>query len=89
MYRLPPPDGRIRLSATLEERISASIREARERRNLSRSKLAPLLGLSEAVYARYKTSVSLLTVGRLIHRCERRPQRRWRGGSRAIASAVR
>ncbi|TWA13647.1 transcriptional regulator with XRE-family HTH domain [Sinorhizobium medicae] len=70
VYRLPPPDGRITLSAALEERISASIREARERRNLSRSKLAPLLGLSEAVYAPYETSVSRLTVGRLIHLCE-------------------
>ncbi|APG93119.1 transcriptional regulator (plasmid) [Sinorhizobium americanum] len=70
MYRLPPPDGRITLSAALEENICASIREARERRNLSRSKLAPLLGLSEAVYARYETSVSRLTVGRLIHLCE-------------------
>ncbi|WP_234836635.1 helix-turn-helix domain-containing protein [Sinorhizobium meliloti] len=69
VYRLPPPDGRITLSAALEE-ISASIREARERRNLSRSKLAPLLGLSDAVYARYETSVSRLTVGRLIHLCE-------------------
>ncbi|WP_325052480.1 helix-turn-helix domain-containing protein [Sinorhizobium meliloti] len=70
VYRLPPPDGRITLSAGLEERISASIREARERRNLSRSKLAPLPGLSEAVYARYETSVSRPTVGRLIHLCE-------------------
>lgn len=69
VYRLPPPDGRIRLSAALE-RISASIREARERRNLSRSKLAPLLGITEAVYARYEASVSRLTVGRLIHLCE-------------------
>ncbi|MGX9574336.1 hypothetical protein [Mesorhizobium sp. f-mel] len=32
--------------------------------------MAPLLGLSEAVYARYETSVSQLTVGRLIHLCE-------------------
>lgn len=69
VYRLPPPDGRIRLSAALE-RISASIREARERRDLSRSKLAPLLGITEAVYARYEASVSRLTVGRLIHLCE-------------------
>lgn len=70
VYRLPPPDGRITLSAALEENICTSIREARERRNLSGSKLAPLLGLSEAVYARYETSVSRLTVGRLIHLCE-------------------
>lgn len=47
VYRLPPPDGRITLSAALEENICTSIREARERRNLSGSKLAPLLGLSE------------------------------------------
>ncbi|WP_234851229.1 helix-turn-helix domain-containing protein [Sinorhizobium meliloti] len=70
VYRLPPPYGRIRLSAALEERISASIRDARERRNLSRSKLAPLLGITEAVYARYEASVSRLTVGRLTHLCE-------------------
>ncbi|WP_028004398.1 helix-turn-helix domain-containing protein [Sinorhizobium meliloti] len=70
VYRLPPPDGRITLSAALEERISARIRDARERRNLSRSKLAPLLGITEAVYARYEASVSRLTVGRLIHICE-------------------
>ncbi|WP_234841633.1 helix-turn-helix domain-containing protein [Sinorhizobium meliloti] len=44
--------------------------EARERQNLSRSKLAPLLGITEAVYARYEASVSRLTVGRLIHLCE-------------------
>ncbi|RVK17001.1 helix-turn-helix domain-containing protein [Sinorhizobium meliloti] len=69
VYRLPAPDGRITLSAALEE-ISASVREARERRNLSRSKLAPLLGITEAVYARYEASVSRLTVGRLIHLCE-------------------
>ncbi|XNO40698.1 XRE family transcriptional regulator (plasmid) [Sinorhizobium meliloti] len=48
VYRMPPLDGRITLSAALEENICTSIREARERRNLSRSKLAPLLGLSEA-----------------------------------------
>lgn len=70
VYRLPPPDGRITLSAALEENICTSIREARERRNLSGSKLAPLLGLSEAVYARYETRFSRLTVGRLIHLCE-------------------
>jgi hypothetical protein len=48
VYRMPPLDGRITLSAALEENICTSIRKARERRNLSRSKLAPLLGPSEA-----------------------------------------
>jgi transcriptional regulator with XRE-family HTH domain len=70
VYRKPFVDRRIALSAEVEQLICTSIREARERRNLSRSKLAPLLGLSEAVYARYETNVSRLTVGRLIHLCE-------------------
>jgi len=62
--------GKITLSAELEEQISASLRGARDRRELPRSKLAPLLGLSEQVYVRYEKSVSRLTVGRLIHFCE-------------------
>ncbi|WP_080582731.1 helix-turn-helix domain-containing protein, partial [Sinorhizobium fredii] len=69
VYRKPFVD-RIALSAELEEQICTSIREARERRNLSRSKLAPLLGLSEGVYSRYETTISRLTVSRLIHLCE-------------------
>ncbi|WP_349644458.1 helix-turn-helix domain-containing protein [Rhizobium mayense] len=69
VYR-KPFDGRIALSAELEEQISISLREARDRRKLSRSKLAPLLGLSEQVYGRYENKVSRLTVGRLIHFCE-------------------
>lgn len=51
-------------------KISKSIREARDKRSLSRFKISPLLGLSNAVYHRYETSVSRLTVSRLIHLCE-------------------
>ncbi|TIO81681.1 MAG: helix-turn-helix transcriptional regulator [Mesorhizobium sp.] len=35
-----------------------------------RSKLAPMLGLSDQVYNRYENAVSWLTVGRLLHICE-------------------
>lgn len=69
VYR-KPFDGRVTLSAELEAQINSSVREARDRRKLPRSKLTPLLGLSEAVYVRYETSVSRLSVGRLIHLCE-------------------
>ncbi|ARO32545.1 helix-turn-helix domain-containing protein (plasmid) [Rhizobium etli] len=69
VYR-KPFDGRIALSAELEKLISISLREARDKRRLPRSKLAPLLGISEQVYGRYETRVSRLTVSRLIHVCE-------------------
>ncbi|AYG70451.1 helix-turn-helix transcriptional regulator [Rhizobium sp. CCGE531] len=69
VYR-KPFDGRIVLSAELEEQICTSLRGARDRRKLPRSKLAPLLGLSEQVYGRYENKISRLTVCRLIHLCE-------------------
>ncbi|EPE93736.1 helix-turn-helix domain-containing protein [Rhizobium grahamii] len=69
IYR-KPFEGMIVLSAELERQISLSLREARDRRKLPRSKLAPMLGLSEQVYGRYENKVSRLTVGRLIHLCE-------------------
>src|SRR5688500_13990594 len=65
-----PYHGKVPLNAELDEKISTSIREARDKRLLSRSKVAPLLGLSDAVYQRYETNVSRLTVTRLIHLCE-------------------
>lgn len=37
---------------------------------IPRSKLAPLLGLSNQVYNRYENAVSKLTVTRLLHVCE-------------------
>lgn len=70
VYRLAPRNGRITLSAALEERISASIREARERRNLSWSKLAPQLVSAKRFTPARKPSVSRLTVGHLIHLCQ-------------------
>ncbi|WFU92050.1 helix-turn-helix transcriptional regulator (plasmid) [Rhizobium sp. CC1099] len=69
VYR-KPFQGVIASSAELERQIRLSIREARDRRKLPRSKLAPMLGLSEQVYGRYENKVSRLTVGRLIHLCE-------------------
>ncbi|MGI0526716.1 helix-turn-helix domain-containing protein [Rhizobium giardinii] len=69
VYR-KPFGGKITLSAELEEQISASLRGARDRRELPRAKLSRLLGLSEQVYVRYEKHVSRLTVGRLIHLCE-------------------
>lgn len=39
-------------------------------RRIPRSKLAPLLGLSNQVYNRYEIAVSKLTVSRLLHVCE-------------------
>ncbi len=62
--------GKITLSAELEEQIRASLRDARDRRELPRSKLSRLLGLSEQVYVRYEEHLFPRTVGRLIHLCE-------------------
>ncbi|ASY74384.1 MULTISPECIES: helix-turn-helix domain-containing protein [Sinorhizobium/Ensifer group] len=69
VYR-KPFDGKVILSADLEEQISSSLREARDRRRLARKKVATMLGLSERVYERYENNVSRLTVGRLVHLCE-------------------
>ncbi|CUX72175.1 MULTISPECIES: helix-turn-helix domain-containing protein [Agrobacterium] len=69
VYR-KPYNGAVPLNAEVEDKISTSIRVARDKRSLSRSKIAPLLGLSDAVYQRYETSTSRLTVLRLIHICE-------------------
>lgn len=65
-----PYNGSVPLAAELDDRISLNIKDARDRRSLSRSKVAALLGLSDSVYQRYETSVSRLTVSRLIHICE-------------------
>lgn len=65
-----PHRGRVDLTAELDKKIGTSIRDARDRRSLSGSDIALLLGVSDAVYDRYETSVSRLTVPRLIHFCE-------------------
>ncbi|RWJ83050.1 MAG: XRE family transcriptional regulator [Mesorhizobium sp.] len=62
--------GEFHLSADIERKISASLRSARDLRRIPRSKLAPLLGLSNQVYNRYENAVSKLTVSRLLHVCE-------------------
>ncbi|WP_292524997.1 helix-turn-helix transcriptional regulator [Mesorhizobium sp.] len=62
--------GELELSAKIEIKISTSLRNARDRRKIPRSKLAPMLGLSNQVYNRYETAISRLTVGRLLHICE-------------------
>lgn len=59
VYR-KPFDGRVTLSAELEAQISSRVREARDKRNLPRSKLAPLLGLSEGVTPATKTTFPVL-----------------------------
>lgn len=62
--------GELELSAEIEKKVSTSLRNARDRRKIPRSKLAPMLGLSDQVYNRYENAVSRLTVGRLLHICE-------------------
>lgn len=62
--------GEFHLSADIERKISASLRNARDLRRIPRSKLAPLLGLSNQVYNRYENAVSKLTISRLLQVCE-------------------
>lgn len=69
VYR-KPSFGELELSAEIEKKISTSLRNARDRRKIPRSKLAPMLGLSDRVYNRYENAVSRLTVSRLLHICE-------------------
>ncbi|WP_064697147.1 helix-turn-helix domain-containing protein [Rhizobium aegyptiacum] len=69
VYR-KPSFGELELSAEIEKKISTSLRNARDRRKIPRSKLAPMLGLSDQVYNRYENAVSRLTVSRLLHICE-------------------
>jgi hypothetical protein len=44
--------GELELSAEVEKKISSIIPNARDRRKIPRSKLAPMLGLSDQVYNR-------------------------------------
>lgn len=57
-------------SSEIEESISAQLREQREKFEMTRTVLAPLLGLHHQVLSRYENATSKLTVGRLIHICE-------------------
>ncbi|WP_206533467.1 helix-turn-helix transcriptional regulator [Mesorhizobium sp. M5C.F.Cr.IN.023.01.1.1] len=49
--------GELELSAEIEKKITTSLRDARDRRKIPRSKLAPMLGLSDQVYNRYENVV--------------------------------
>lgn len=69
VYR-KPSFGELELSADIEKKIGSSLRNARDRRKIPRSKLAPMLGLSHQVYYRYEHAASRLTVNRLLHICE-------------------
>ncbi|RWB39707.1 MAG: XRE family transcriptional regulator [Mesorhizobium sp.] len=62
--------GELELNAEIEKRSAPAFAIARDRRKIPRSKLAPMLGLSDQVYNRYENAVSRLTVSRLLHICE-------------------
>jgi hypothetical protein len=56
--------GELELSAEIEKKISTSLRIARDRRKIPRSKLVPMLGLSDQVYNPTKTRFrGLLSAG--------------------------
>ncbi|AUW47558.1 XRE family transcriptional regulator [Rhizobium leguminosarum] len=65
VYR-KPSFRELELSAEIEKKISTSSRNARDRRKIPRSKLAPVLGLSDEVHNRYENAVPRLTVSRLL-----------------------
>ncbi|MBP2238800.1 transcriptional regulator with XRE-family HTH domain [Sinorhizobium kostiense] len=70
VYRLPPPTVELH-SAPRWKKESPPVSGKPARGEISPGrKLAPLLDITEAVYARYEGSVSRLTVSRLIHLCE-------------------
>lgn len=57
-------------AAEIDVQIGASLRHAREARDLPQKVLASMLGLSHQVYRRYENGVSSLTASRLLHVCE-------------------
>ncbi|MEJ6850649.1 MULTISPECIES: helix-turn-helix transcriptional regulator [Sinorhizobium] len=69
VYRQPGFDG-ILTAKEMDEKISAWLKKAREKKGISRADAAQLLGLSVSVYGRYERSESRMTVPRLIHLCE-------------------
>ncbi|MER8453831.1 hypothetical protein NKG60_28345 [Mesorhizobium sp. M1428] len=54
--------GELELSAEIEKKSAPAFATLRDRGKIPRSKLAPMLGLSEQVYNRYETAVLGLTV---------------------------
>lgn len=65
-----PGFGGIAELGEMEKSISRFLRAKREESKLSRGRLAPLLGLSEQVYARYERAFSKMHVTRMIHLSE-------------------
>ncbi len=47
--------------------VAQRLRDLRTDRQIAQAKVAMLLGLKEATYARYENASSLMTVGRLLH----------------------
>lgn len=47
--------------------VAQRLRELRTGRQIAQAKVAMLLGVKEATYARYENASSLMTVGRLLH----------------------
>lgn len=60
-------DGKIIDLRQLDLLVAQRLRDLRTDRQLAQAKVATLLGLKEATYARYENASSLMTVGRLLH----------------------
>lgn len=65
VFRRPGFEG-IKSIDELDERISAFLKTARERKGLKQADVAPLCGLSAQVYGRYERNKSKMTVTRMI-----------------------
>lgn len=60
-------DGKIIDLRQLDLLVAQRLRHLRTDRQLAHAKVAMLLGVKEATYARYENASSLMTVGRLLH----------------------
>lgn len=60
-------DGKIINLRQLDLLVAQRLRDLRTDRQLAQAKVAMLLGVKEATYARYENASSLMTVGRLLH----------------------
>ncbi|MCJ7996868.1 helix-turn-helix transcriptional regulator [Rhizobium cremeum] len=60
-------DGKIIDLRQLDLLVAQRLRDLRTDRQLAQAKVAMLLGVKEATYARYENASSLMTVGRLLH----------------------
>ncbi|MCO5734764.1 helix-turn-helix transcriptional regulator [Agrobacterium tumefaciens] len=60
-------DGKIIDLKELDLLVARRLRDLRTDRQLAQAKVATLLGVKEATYARYENASSLMTVGRLLH----------------------